>query len=131
VRADRQSDRLLARCRKALAEHRRRARADGVTLPYGLAELLRLARGTVQCYLCRLPVALDFQIDHRTPTARGGKHSPDNLGVAHRECNSAKGLLTSEEYLQLLGLLKTFHPTAAADVLRRLRAGGRLYRGAR
>jgi 5-methylcytosine-specific restriction endonuclease McrA len=129
VRADLQADHLVDRCRRALARHRARARADGVRLPYGLPQLLELARASLQCYLCRLPVALDFQIDHKRPIARGGRHALDNLGVAHAECNERKGLMDAEEYLQLLTLLRGFHPAAEADVLRRLRAGGRCYRG--
>jgi 5-methylcytosine-specific restriction endonuclease McrA len=123
-----QSDALATRCRRALAEHRRRARADGVTLPYGMAELLQLAGVSVQCAYCRLPVAWDFQVDHRTPTARGGKHALDNLAVCCRTCNERKGRLTEAEFRQLLALAGAWHPAAAADLLGRLRHGGRRYR---
>ena len=128
MKAARQADPLLARCRRALAEHRRRARADGVTLPYGLAELLQLAGGTVQCGYCRLPVGFDFQVDHRTPTARGGKHALGNLAVCCRTCNERKGRLTEAEFRQLLELARAWHPAAAEDLLGRLRAGWGRYR---
>jgi 5-methylcytosine-specific restriction endonuclease McrA len=129
VRVDREADQLLARCRKALARHRARASADGVRLPYDLPQLLELARASLQCYLCRLPVALDFQVDHRQPTGRGGKHTLDNLALTCARCNQVKGRLTEAEFRQLLALAHSWHPAAAEDLLARLRHGGRRYRG--
>jgi 5-methylcytosine-specific restriction endonuclease McrA len=74
-----------------------------------------------------MPVGWDFQVDHRTPIARGGRHQLDNLAVSCAPCNSAKGKLTEAEFRQLLALVRTWHPAAAEDLLRRLRQGGRAY----
>lgn len=47
----------------------------------------------------------DLTIDHLTPLARGGSHTQDNLAVACRRCNSAKGTKTYEEFsVQAAGL---------------------------
>jgi 5-methylcytosine-specific restriction endonuclease McrA len=123
------ADPLRQRCRRALADHRARAKADGVTLRYGLADLEALARAELQCAYCRLPVGWDFQIDHRTPTSRGGKHALSNLAVACARCNQIKGKLTEQEYRELLALARAWHPAAAEDLLGRLRSGWRRYRG--
>ncbi len=53
-----------------------------------------------RCYLCHLAVdptctdgAWAMTIDHRIPLRMGGqRHHPDNLGLAHRQCNLLKGL---------------------------------------
>jgi len=51
---------LRRRCSRILADQRRRARGDGLAqLPYGLADLLELARATC-CASCGRPVAGDF-----------------------------------------------------------------------
>lgn len=41
-----------------------------------------------------------FQVDHVFPRSRGGTDDPDNLIVACRDCNQAKGNKTPEEWLQ-------------------------------
>lgn len=40
-----------------------------------------------------------FQLDHRTPWIRRGKHTVENLCVSCRFCNASKGSLTDEEFL--------------------------------
>jgi 5-methylcytosine-specific restriction endonuclease McrA len=120
---------LLARCRAALAKHRRRARADRQRLDYTAEDLLALARRSPTCPYCRCvihPGVLAF--DHRTPPTRSGRHALDNLLACCGTCNEAKGLMTEAEYKELLALLRTWHPRAGADVLGRLRSGGRRYR---
>jgi 5-methylcytosine-specific restriction endonuclease McrA len=122
------ADPLRRRCQDALAAHRKRARAEGQEIDYGLADLEELARDTPICPYCHNlipPAGLTF--DHRTPTCRGGRHALDNLVACCTSCNVGKGLLSDEEYQMLLQLLGTFHPRAAADVLGRLRAGGARY----
>lgn len=124
------AEQLHRRCRRALAEHRRRARADRQQLNYGLAELVALAAAPC-CAYCRMPVALDFHIDHARPTGRGGAHALGNLAVACARCNGLKGVLDAAEFAELLGLLARLHPAAATDLTRRLLAGGRRYRTGR
>jgi 5-methylcytosine-specific restriction endonuclease McrA len=120
---------LLRRCRAALAEHRRRARRDHQgALSYGLADLEALARAAPRCAYCgALLDAATFTFDHARPLARVADYSLANLVVCCRLCNEQKGLLTGAEFRQLLALLRTWHPRAGADLLARLRAGGRRY----
>lgn len=120
---------LLARCRAAYAKHKRRARADRQRLDYTVLDLLALARRTPTCPYCRCvlhPGILAF--DHRIPPVRSGRHALDNLLACCATDNEAKGVMTEEEYRELLALLRGWHPRAGADVLARLRHGGRRYR---
>jgi 5-methylcytosine-specific restriction endonuclease McrA len=119
---------LRRRCRAALYEHRRRARADRQVVRYGLRDLEDLARDNPTCAYCGcLLSAATLSFDHATPTSRAADYTLGNLAVCCGRCNEAKGLLTAEEFRQLLVLLRTWHPRAGADVLGRLRAGGRRY----
>jgi 5-methylcytosine-specific restriction endonuclease McrA len=122
------ADPLLRRCRQALSDHRRRARADGCQLAYRLEDLEALARSTQQCHWCRMPVAFDFHFDHITPISRGGKHALDNLAISCGRCDMLRGKLTGPEFLALLEMLRSLHPTAAQDLTRRLLHGGKRYR---
>jgi 5-methylcytosine-specific restriction endonuclease McrA len=126
-----QQDALLARARRLLSDHRARARKDGATLDYGLPQLMELLAGNPTCAYCRAPVAWDASIDHRTPTGRGGKHALENLAVVCKRCNLLKGCLTEPEFREVLTLLALLHPTARADVERRLTSGGQVYAGKR
>jgi 5-methylcytosine-specific restriction endonuclease McrA len=125
------TDPLLQKCRVTLGRHRQRARADGAQLDYGAADLVALARGTVQCCWCKAPVSWDHHFDHVTPPSRGGAHRLANIVVACGRCNTLKGMLTGPEFLSLLQLLRQLHPVASADLRRRLLAGGRRYAGKR
>jgi 5-methylcytosine-specific restriction endonuclease McrA len=121
----------LVRARRLLHAHQDRARKDGVALDYGVAQLRELLASTPLCEYCRNPVAWNVSLDHRTPTGRGGKHNLDNLAVCCPRCNSLKGMLTEDEFRELLKLLALLHPAARADVERRLIAGGGRYAGNR
>jgi 5-methylcytosine-specific restriction endonuclease McrA len=117
-------------CSTALAHHRARARADHQALDYGLAQLEALARRTQACPYCGSvlsPGAISF--DHRTPLARRADYRLANVAVVCPPCNCSKGVMSADEYLELLALLKTFHPAVFGDVMARLRSGGRRYRG--
>jgi 5-methylcytosine-specific restriction endonuclease McrA len=120
---------LRRRCRAALYEHRRRAAADlQAPLRYGLRDLEDLARAATTCGYCGgvLSVAT-LAFDHPTPTCRAADYTLANLAVCCVPCNLAKGVLTAEEFLALLALLRRWHPRASGDVLARLRAGGQRY----
>jgi 5-methylcytosine-specific restriction endonuclease McrA len=125
--AIRQADALLARARRLLSDHRTRAKRDGAALDYGLTDVRQLLESSPCCNYCRLPVAWDVSLDHRTPTARGGRHALDNLAVCCERCNGLKGQLTEGEFHELLTSLALLHPAARADLERRLLAGGRRY----
>ena len=55
------------------------------------------ARDNNRCHLCfgevagRWPAPLSGTLDHVFPVSRGGKHTYDNIKLAHFRCNSAKG----------------------------------------
>jgi len=120
---------LRQRCRRALYEHSRRAAADHQgALEYGLPHLLELARTSPCCAYCG--AVLDaglLSFDHQLPTCRVADYRLSNLVVCCTACNTAKGLLSAEEFRHLLALLRTWHPRAGNDVLGRLRAGGVRY----
>ena len=72
-------------------------RAAGVptagSLAYHTERLIVLERADGACELCGLDVdPLDFTVDHIVPTSAGGLHILDNLQLAHRSCNSEKGM---------------------------------------
>jgi 5-methylcytosine-specific restriction endonuclease McrA len=118
---------LRRRCQRILAEQKRRAARDGVTLDYDLDHLILVASLSKLCHYCNLPMSLAFSFDHKTPIARGGKHSAGNLALCCQPCNQRKGRLSCEEYRQLLALVACWSPAAQEDIRRRLVAGGRLY----
>lgn len=62
--------------------------------------------GTCYCYLCGRMIKdeSDFNIDHMTPTSRGGQNEASNWRASHRVCNSQKGALTYDEYREWLRL---------------------------
>lgn len=55
--------------------------------------------GTLTCILCFKPIEFgQDSLEHKTPLSRGGNNDYDNLGVAHRVCNSKKHNKTLEEW---------------------------------
>lgn len=124
-----QADLLKRRCRSALSKHRQRAKAIGVLkLPYGLEDLMRLAEAGRTCFWCKTPLGwMTLVFDHVQPTARGGAFTIANTCCCCQRCNALKGMLTAEEFALLRELLAKLHPTAAADLARRLVAGGTRY----
>lgn len=122
-----QADAALARARRLLSDHRTRAKRDGAALDYGLSEIRQLLAEHPLCDYCRMPLSFAASLDHRTPTARSGRHALDNLAVCCERCNRLKGMLTDPEFRELLTLLALLHPAARADLERRLLAGGKRY----
>ena len=43
-----------------------------------------------------------YHVDHVVPLMRGGSNDPDNICLACKPCNLAKGILTGTEFLALL-----------------------------
>jgi hypothetical protein len=42
------------------------------------------------CWWCGEPLDVKYHIDHRIPVNRGGSNSPNNIVIAHPECNMSK-----------------------------------------
>lgn len=73
-------------------ENRRRARLVGQFVEAVDPAAIRL-RDEGLCGICGLVVAVDKQsLDHIMPIALGGTHEPTNVQLAHRRCNSRKGV---------------------------------------
>ena len=60
---------------------------------------------TFPCALTGRPINFHdpdtYEYDHKTPTARGGDNSMDNLQIVCPEANRAKGMMTDQEFLEL------------------------------
>ena len=54
-----------------------------------------------RCFYCHA-VLVRFDLDHKTPLARGGDSSIDNLCLACRHCNRSKHTQTAEEFFVTL-----------------------------
>lgn len=75
----------------------RRAQAIGAS-PVELVtleQLIYLDDG--RCWICREPVVDDWSRDHVISLAMGGDHTYNNVRLAHRRCNEAKGDLHPEQ----------------------------------
>lgn len=69
----------------------RRARLRGATTDKVDYETI-IERDGLVCHICSAMVTkATLSFDHVVPLARGGAHSMDNIKVAHRRCNYAKG----------------------------------------
>ena len=122
-----QADSLLARARRLLHDHKTRARKDGAVLDYTVHDVRQLLADNPLCSYCRGPLSFAASLDHKTPIARGGRHTLENLAVCCTRCNALKGSWTAEEFRALLALLADLHPAARQDLERRLLAGGKRY----
>jgi hypothetical protein len=121
---------LRKRVKASLDAHRRRAAADRQPLEYDLAALLDLVNGEDRCAYCDAWLTVTtFAPDHAMPTSRTANYTSGNVAVTCEPCNSAKGLLSAQEFLALLALVAGWHPWARADLLARLRAGGKRFAG--
>lgn len=90
--------------------HRRRAlkAAASTGRPVLLSEI-RVRDGN-RCHLClkavpekAWPHPMSPSLDHVVPLSKGGTHDPDNVKLAHLECNTAKGNRGGNEQLLLIG----------------------------
>src|SRR5262249_3066990 len=97
-------------------------------LTFALHELRSLIAQELglDCRYCGTKItAKTFSVDHAIPTGRGGSYSLGNLEVCCTICNQRKGVLTYQEFENLLLLISAWDPQPKRDVLSRLRAGGR------
>jgi 5-methylcytosine-specific restriction endonuclease McrA len=45
------------------------------------------------CHICHKKVTeADWSLDHLIPLSKGGAHTPANVALAHRRCNSRRGV---------------------------------------
>lgn len=122
---------LRKRIHNAVDSHRRRAKVHGQALDYDVHQLADKVAEALQnpCLYCGMPlIDSTWSCDHDTPTSRGGSYALWNVLVCCKRCNELKGQLTGTEFHDLLGFLADLPAEARADVLRRLRAGGRMRR---
>ena len=66
------------------------------------------------CYLTGEPIDLDkpesYNLDHITPTAKGGTNDLNNLGVCLKDANQAKGQLNVDELYILCEKILSWMP---------------------
>jgi hypothetical protein len=109
-----------------LADQRRRAHADHQqdAVP-PLDALVQLVKDSPTCAYCGCVLTPEtFSLDHKMPTCRRADYSLGALAVCCLPCQQRKGLLSSDEFRQVLALIATWPPRAGSDLLARLRAGG-------
>lgn len=95
-----------ARLAHKLRDGRYRAKRLGCA-----AELVTIAQAEASgllaqttCYLCGCQLEEMYALEHKTPLARGGAHSIDNIGKSCLPCNEAKHIQDELEYLAKLDL---------------------------
>ena len=56
------------------------------------------------CHICHKRVTRkNWSLDHLNPLSKGGSHTPENVALAHRRCNSKRGAGRIPAQLRLLG----------------------------
>jgi 5-methylcytosine-specific restriction endonuclease McrA len=82
---------VLQRRRNADRNARRRAEKHGVLVCDVSRDEIR-RRDKETCYLCNQFVSVhEMGLDHVVPLTSGGSHTPENVRIVHRTCNSKKG----------------------------------------
>jgi 5-methylcytosine-specific restriction endonuclease McrA len=92
--------RAIGRKATALYKARKLKVSIGV-IDYG--EIIRKSKGI--CGICKKEIIGDYQFDHIYPISKGGRHTQDNLQLAHPSCNvhkSNKIIIGKEEEWQTL-----------------------------
>jgi 5-methylcytosine-specific restriction endonuclease McrA len=107
------------------------AAQSGCKLDYSLPELrkaIMLNLGTRCPYAGEVITVRNFSADHDVPVSRGGTFWFENLRIVSQRGNELKGTLTRDEFTRLLEVLDAMELAAKQDVLRRMRAGGKMLR---
>jgi len=98
------------KCLQSKADDFQRARENGkigkhLGKTFTYKDVLTEYGEQTNCYLSGRPISLleprTYQFDHKIPASKGGDCSFENLGIACREANVAKGNMTPEELLEL------------------------------
>lgn len=75
------------------------------------------------CYYSGEELTIDsLTVDHKIPLNRGGTNEINNLCICSNHMNTAKGTMTSEEFIELLLLINKWDDNGAR-LLRRLKQG--------
>ena len=99
--------------------------------PSALQIRVWLLRQPDYCCYCGVKLtSTNVQMDHAMPHSRGGSNDFNNLVLACKACNQAKGNMSYPEYCSLLGLIEDWDD-GGKNLLTRLRAGTLAYRGRR
>src|SRR5207244_997113 len=118
---------FVQRTHDAYQLHKRRARAAGQFVDFGLDDLRAYVLnnlGDRRCQYCRGPIpAGGFALSPKVPPERGGSFAFHTLVVTCAACDRAKGVLDYVEFKELMHLLRTWAPAVRARFLARLRTG--------
>ena len=75
------------------------------TMVFGYNEVIEKIGSNPKCHLTGrevdILVSSDYQLDHNIPVSKGGDNSLENLEIACKDANQAKGGMTNEEFFQL------------------------------
>ena len=74
--------------------------SDNTVTPMAILELLSEQKAV--CVYCKENIEAKFEIDHKVPLARKGRHSMENIQLLCPPCNRHKYIKTHEEYLLTL-----------------------------
>jgi 5-methylcytosine-specific restriction endonuclease McrA len=121
----------MSRSANIYRHQRELAAKSGCALDYSLQQLrddIRLKLGRRCPYTGELVTVRNFSVDHDVPISRGGTFWFENLRIVSQRGNELKGTLTRDEFTRLLEVLDAMELAAKQDVLRRLRAGGKMLR---
>lgn len=98
-------------------------------LAFTRAEFQSWLMGEVGLTLIRCPYCgrtldiLNVEIDHNIPLSRSGEFALWNMSCVCNSCNREKGDLLATEFMDLSRLKKTWHPTGANLLTKRLKDG--------
>ena len=82
-------------------------------IPFHIRRIV-IERDGLHCVYCDEDLSdAEIHLDHVIPESRGGPTTVDNLQVTCRKCNTSKGVLTEEEFMNRLR-------TRAQNILYRL-----------
>lgn len=84
--------------------HVRRARIANAPEIRPVKRLEIAERDGWKCHICGKRVTKkDWSLDHLVPLSKGGSHTPENVALAHRRCNSRRGTGCLPAQLRLVG----------------------------
>ena len=79
------------------------------------------------CYYTGNALGNDIGVDHKVAIARGGSFGLDNLVLVSKKLNMAKGIMSDDEFMELLCLVSRWED-GGASILKRLASSGGTFR---